>query len=555
MSSLADVPEVLLPSLPATPYPGLRPFEKAEWPIFVGREKMTNEVSQRLLEQRMVFVHGPSGGGKSSLVRAGVQASLEQKHARSELRWRSCVMRPGVTPLSNLAEALASLVESNGKDTKIEVHRALNHGRNGLPQLIGALKLAQTDRVCILLDQFEEIFRYRTEFEREEAGLLTDFLIGFLQTAPSQLYVLATMRSDYLGECSRVSGLANIINATQYLLPKMETSDLLRAIEDPAELFGWRVTTQLSERIIADASSGHDELPLIQHGLARLWEYANDNQQALSSRILELPIYETWGPLDRLVSDHADEVTTAIKNLGISEAVVEGFFRALTDVNVDGNAVRRPQQLRDIASITCCEAATLKKVAEAFRRPGVSFLTPYSPSVISEDTTIDVSHEALIRRWKVVADPATGWLQREFRDGLIWRSLVVMYEGFALDAKNLLSEATTEARSEWIKGRNERWAERYGGNWHGVQKLLSASRSEISRRTAEADQRRKDIEDLKVERERRAAAEKLASEQTKRIEAESGTSTEAEALRHCVKRFFGFPCCARHRFLFFACGG
>ncbi|HEX6016277.1 MAG TPA: hypothetical protein VFY87_31630 [Geminicoccaceae bacterium] len=93
--------------LPPLPYPGLRPFEHAEWPIFFGRERMVDEVVKRLADSRLVFVHGASGCGKSSLIRAGVRARLENEHARFGVRWRVAVMRPGSSPLWHLAEELA----------------------------------------------------------------------------------------------------------------------------------------------------------------------------------------------------------------------------------------------------------------------------------------------------------------------------------------------------------------------------------------------------------------------------------------------------------------
>ena len=370
MSKLDELPEVLLPLLPESPYPGLRPFEKSEWPIFIGRERMASEISNRLLEQKVVFVHGPSGGGKSSLVRAGIQASLEQKHARSELRWLTCAMRPGISPLKSLSEALAGLVKDERRSVQIRIHRALNHGRKGLASLAELLNLGQRDRVCILLDQFEEIFLYRSEFEREEAGLLSKFLVDFTRDPPIQLYVIVTMRSEFLGECSRFEGLAEVVNRTQYLLPKMDTEDLLRAVQDPAELFGWIVTDRLSERIVADAQSEHDELPLVQHGLARLWSFANKDSISSSSRVLDMPLYTIWGPLDRLISQHADDIANSVLRPEVGGNVVEEIFRALTDVNADGNAIRRPQRVKELESVTGCEPRYLREVLDAFRQPG-----------------------------------------------------------------------------------------------------------------------------------------------------------------------------------------
>ena len=79
------------------------------------------------------------------------------------------------------------------------------------------------------------------------------------------------MRSEFLGVCARFEGLAEAVNQTQYLLPRMERPALLRAIREPAPLYDGEVSQELAERLIADAGGGQDQLPLIQHGLMRLW--------------------------------------------------------------------------------------------------------------------------------------------------------------------------------------------------------------------------------------------------------------------------------------------
>jgi len=86
--------KVFDPIMPAAPYPGLRAFEQQEWPVFFGRERMIDEVVDRLIERQMIVVHGDSGCGKSSLIRAGVLTQLEQHYLRSGLTWRSCTMLP-----------------------------------------------------------------------------------------------------------------------------------------------------------------------------------------------------------------------------------------------------------------------------------------------------------------------------------------------------------------------------------------------------------------------------------------------------------------------------
>ena len=93
LSSVFDI------ELPPRPYPGLRPFEKHEWPIFFGREIMATDVIDRIIQQQLLVVHGDSGCGKSSLIRAGVLPRLEQESARGGVVWRTAVAQPGDAPL------------------------------------------------------------------------------------------------------------------------------------------------------------------------------------------------------------------------------------------------------------------------------------------------------------------------------------------------------------------------------------------------------------------------------------------------------------------------
>jgi hypothetical protein len=486
-----ELADVLIPTLPPSPYPGLRPFEKAEWPIFFGRERMIDAVGSRLLERRIVIVHGASGGGKSSLVRAGLQAHLEQQVARSGFRWRTCVMRPGNKPLANLADALANEIASNSDHNSqtISIQRALNQGRRAPVALMESLRLCPTDRLCIVMDQFEELFRFSREVSTDESNLLTDFLVSFAETPPDRMYLIVTMRSDFIGECARYEGLPETINNTQYLLPRMMTDDLLRAVCEPATLYGGKVTEQLAKRLVADARGGEDELPLIQHGLSRLWYFATSGSSSDATPVLDLPAYESRGSLEQLLSDHADAITNAAESGLPERSLVQELFRALTDINADGNAIRRPQTFQDLVAVTGAKSERLLAILDQFRQPSVSFVTPYQPAKIEADTAVDISHEALIRRWRRIADPRQGWLQQEFRDGLVWRSLAVQAQAFLANERACLDPATTEQRWPWFEKIRERpaWALRYlierkgsrepqeEPEWQAVERLMAES--------------------------------------------------------------------------------
>jgi conflict system STAND superfamily ATPase len=486
-SAKEEVDPVFAVALPRRPYPGLRPFTKDEWPIFFGRERMADDIVSRLIEKRLLVVHGDSGCGKSSLIAAAVLPRLEQESARGGLRWATCVTRPGDSPLWNLARDLATLVDGGNDDTAIEIRRMLNFGR-GAPAAVAALLRKQPDDcVCILIDQFEELFAHAHQHGPDEANLLTGFLVAAREVPPDGLYVVLTMRSEFLGACARFDGFAEAVNATQYLLPRLGRDDMLRAIREPATLYNGEVTRELADRLIGDASGGQDQLPLMQHGLMLLHRdsvvRAQDGSTSSTADDrpwrLDLEHYQHRGGLKTLLSDHADAVMQdALSQVGppaSGSRVVEDMFRALTDINAEGQAIRRPQTFSQLMAVTGATDGDLRGIVNAFRAEGVSFLRPYGSGPLDAETRVDISHEALIRCWNRIADPADGWLIREFRNGLVWRSLLVQADSFERDRTSVLAPTTTDERDVWMRRRNRAWAERYGGGWDRVQKLLRAS--------------------------------------------------------------------------------
>ena len=475
-------------ALPPRPYPGLRPFEKDEWAVYFGRERMADEIIAALIRRRLVFVHGDSGCGKSSLLRAGVFARLEQGSAGAP--WRTATTLPRQAPLWNVATALAVLSGDGTQDARVIAwQRALQCGEDA-PAAISELRSTLgSGPGCLLIDQFEELFQHARRNGPEEARLLTRALIALHRSPPEGLYLAMTMRSEYLGACARYEGFAELVNATQYLLPRMGREDILRAIREPATMYGGQVSRELAERLIADSGGGQDQLPLIQHGLMRLYE----RRSAAGDGTWQLAIedFPRAGGLAAMLSAHADEVAARLRtdlDPVHGQRLVADLFRALTDTNADNQAIRRPLSLAQLGGVLMTDLGTLRTVIDRFRADGVSLLSPHGDRPLGPEDLVDVSHEALIRCWSALADPKDGWLVREFRNGLVWRALLVQADSFERDPANVLASTTTTERELWLQRRNPNWAERDGGGWQRVQRLISASAAARDKaRAAEID--------------------------------------------------------------------
>jgi hypothetical protein len=479
--------DVGLGALPKRPYPGLRPFFKEEWRIFFGREKMASAIIDRLIRDHLVFVHGDSGSGKSSVVRAGVLAALEQEHDRSGNVWRTQTMMPGNAPLANLAEAIANF-RGGGEKAFLDARRVLNLGHEAGPALVDFLAPGPRDYYCILVDQFEELFDFvrRTPDGFGEACQFTDFLVGLARTKPERVFVMATMRSEYLGACARFPGLAEAVNESQYLLPPMSDDGLVRTVREPAFLYGLEIPGDLARGLILQAGSGQDQLPLLQHSLLALYEDQRPTLEAAGAKAaahafgpvrLTLKEAPAEHPAQRL-SDHADQVlTTAVASpaapgpVAASLFLLSRIFRALIDLNADHQGVRRRLPLAEIAAEAGTTSDMAGKLIAPFRMDGVSFLRPYGDDPLEDGDQVEISHESLIRQWRTLA----GWLREEAEAGAVWRDLLR-----SLDRRmeiGFVSGKALESYLAWMKRNRPTpdWAERYGGRYGDVKEYLDES--------------------------------------------------------------------------------
>jgi hypothetical protein len=464
------------PGLPPTPYPGLRPFDQDEWPIFFGRERITRDMVDRLSASQIIVIHGASGCGKSSFVRAGILAQLARQCAREGWQWQTAEMRPGSSPLWNLAEALARIKYPNNDCPPVEqvrsVRKQLNIGRAAFARIAEDLHLGPKRQVCILLDQFEELFRFVEEIGSDEAELFAEIICGFADAPPEGIHLVVTVRSDHLGDFSQFHGLAEVVNRSQYLLSRLSDGDLIRAIRKPARLYNGEVKLDVAMKLLRDSEGDLDALPLIQHCLMRMWQ-----KVASGERNIELRHYHG---LRQGLSTHADElfryVTDEAATLGqksVFECGIEAVFCALTAIDTNGRHIRRPQTFGRLVDVTGVDSASLNKILRPFRTKDVGFLTPRCAHDLEEDDVVDISHEALIRHWiKLAGSPSQlGWIQTEAKDGQSYRALLEMLPG----------PLPPSAAGKWLawwqrRLRTSAWATRYGGQFEQVRHLLNKTR-------------------------------------------------------------------------------
>ncbi|HBS88363.1 MAG: hypothetical protein A2W91_17400 [Bacteroidetes bacterium GWF2_38_335] len=392
------------------PFPGLRPFSIEESHLFFGREGQSEEVLNNLSKNRFVAVVGSSGSGKSSLMYCGLVPILHGGFiTEAGAKWKVIVTRPGNDPIGNLAEAIASNDKKTEKGhNKAIIRSVLESSSLGLVETIKQLDKEEDENILILADQFEELFRFKKKFDNTNSSNESFAFVKLLLEAVKQkdvpVYVVMTMRSDFIGECSQYQELTQFINNSHYLVPQMTRDNLRAAIEGPVAVGGGKISDKLVNQLLNDVGDNPDQLPVLQHALMRTWDYWISNRKVEEE--MDIVHYEAIGCIETALSKHANE---AYDELDPDEKrICENLFKTLTERGSDNRGIRHPSSVNEIASISQSGETKVIAVIDRFRSKGRSFLTS-SDQKLTRDSIVDISHESMMRIW----DKLKVWVDEE----------------------------------------------------------------------------------------------------------------------------------------------
>ena len=482
------------------PYPGLRPFRPDEAHLFFGRESQVDAMVDRLAASRFLVVVGSSGCGKSSLVNCGLRPALQRGVlARAGSAWRIASFRPGVDPVRELAEALAApglLFDLAGAASPgaaggaaagvangVQIAQAdlvaatLRLSKRGLIDLVQQARLPAGTHLLLVVDQFEELFRYRAlahaEQRAPDAAALVNLLLEASAQAEVPVYVVMTMRSDFLGDCTQFNGLAEAINAGQYLVPRLSRDERRAAIAGPAQVAGASISPTLLTRLVNDVGDNPDQLSILQHALNRTW--AAWLLAGAADKPLALPHYESIGTMAHALDLHAEWALAELGE-GPVQALTERVFKALTDRATDPRGVRRPTRLDKLCELTESTPELLATVLSVFRKPSRSFLMPPADEPLAADSVVDISHESLMRVWERLKR----WTDEEAQSAQRYRRLAETAVLHADAKAGLWRDPDLQLALDWrAQARpNAAWAARLAPGFETAMAFLDQSLAE-----------------------------------------------------------------------------
>ncbi|HRG60226.1 MAG TPA: GldM family protein, partial [Bacteroidia bacterium] len=397
--------------------------------------------------------------------------------------WIVADFRPERSPLKNLAVSLCKQLKL---DDKLKTEKELGYGFSALCDLYktssfyidesknGWQQADEKERkllkrrganLLILVDQFEEFFtnpeNYKNGIPSIESQKTINLLLETYKIATANdlpIYVVCTMRSDYIGQCSSFRGLPEAIGYSQFFVPRLKRQEIEQVIEGPAALAGCSISKRLTQTLINSLIDGIDQLPILQHALHQIWKTAaNGNEEmdlihlakvgGISPKLLTIAdrkLFQEWieiqpkfklqffekPNLNNVLNAHANELLFSEDQFTLSFEQIENtrkvkylkiLFQALTSYD-KGRIVRRRATVLEVLEFINDESLSIQEFNEIilkFREEGNSFLKPFAGSSnieLTANTVLDITHESLIRNWKILEK----WVLEEDENVQTW---------------------------------------------------------------------------------------------------------------------------------------
>ncbi len=394
--ALDEATYVALPE-PKNPYKGLQAFQTADARDFFGREKLVQRLVKRLqggtIPNRFLAVIGPSGSGKSSVIRAGLIPALSRGDLPGSERWFTVGMTPGTYPLDELEIALTRVAANQTAN----LHDQLERDSRGLVRVAGLILPDDKSELIVVVDQFEEMFTL-VEDEARRVQFL-ELLYMAATDARSRVRVVITLRADFYDRPLHYPQFGEMVHTHMETVMPLSADELEAAIERPARRVGVAFEPGLVATITSDVHYQPGALPLLQYALTELFEQRVD-------RTLTHEAYQTLGGAAGALAQRAEELYRELDEAG-RESIRQMFLRLVTlGEGVEDTRRRTPR------SELLAVGGNDDQIDEVIDTYAAYRLLTLDHDPVSRRPTVEIAHEAILREWERLR----GWLSESHHD-------------------------------------------------------------------------------------------------------------------------------------------
>lgn len=362
------------------PFKGLRAFGETDAGDFHGRASTVELLTTALASSNVVVLVGPSGTGKSSVVKAGLIPAVRSGILGSETDWVIADMYPGAYPFEELEAALLG-VAADRPDRLVD---QLESDDRGLLRV--SKQILGDDRTSLLLivDQFEELFALVPSAITRDRFLAN--LVTIAADDRSRVKVVLTLRADFFDHPLQHPAFAGILERSLVTVSMPQEESLAMAISQPARAVGLEIEPGLIPAMIADVVGEPGGLPLLQYCLTELVEHRRGD-------VLSLSAYEELGRAGGAIARRAEQIYSGLSEAG--QKAARHVFLRLVAVSTDSDDTRRRVGLGQLMSMAP-DVSALEQVIDEF---GAHRLLTFDHDPVTRGPTVEVAHEALIHRW------------------------------------------------------------------------------------------------------------------------------------------------------------
>ncbi len=418
---------------PQNPYKGLLAFQSADNQDFFGRENLTTKLIDRLKEtgdyNRFLAIVGPSGSGKSSLVRAGVIPALWRGDLPGAEKWFVVDMLPGSHTFDELEVALTR-VAANHTGT---LNEQLRRDNRGLIRAAGLILPNDGTELMVVIDQFEEMFTLVTD-ETERFQFL-DLIYSAVVEVRSRVRIIITLRADFYDRPLHYPQFGELVRTRLETIMPLSSEELDRAISRPAERVGVTLEPGLVSTIIGDVNYQPGVLPLLQYALTELFEKRE-------GRIISKVAYQAIGGTIGALAKRAEEVYLGFETK--TQEMIHQIFLRLVTIDENKEPTRRRTTRLELQALTT-DIDTQDEIIDTFASYRLLALD-IDPS--TRHATVEVAHEALLREWERLRS----WLNEGREDIKLQRQLAQValdWEQSQRESSFLLSGTRLATLTKW----------------------------------------------------------------------------------------------------------
>jgi WD40 repeat protein/serine/threonine protein kinase len=425
----------LLPE-PQNPYKGLEEFQAGDAHNFFGRKRLTEKLLQRMQEDvpyyRFLGVVGPSGSGKSSLVRAGLTPALWRGDLSGSDDWYITDMLPGSHPLDKLEVALMKIADNK----TLNLRDQLSRDARGLLRVADMMLPDDDSELLIVIDQFEEVFTLvENEADRQH-------FLALLHTAMtdnrSRVRVVVTLRADYYDRPLLYPDFGDMLRQRVETVLPLNAEELEQAITAPAKQQAMKFEAGLVSRIVADVNYQPGALPLLQYALTELFERRD-------GRMLTMAVYQAIGGTGGALAKRADEIFLEYDDTG--RELVRQLFLRLVTLGEGAEDTRRRVLRSELLHVANGSGEVMDDIIDEFAQ---SRLLALDHDATSRQPTVEVAHEAILREW----DTLRQWLNLS-RDDIRQQRIVAQaatdWNAHAHERSYLLRGVRLEQTEKWYQ--------------------------------------------------------------------------------------------------------